>query len=30
MASAYEVMQAEGINCLVVCNKKDVIGILKK
>lgn len=30
MALAYEVMQNQGINCLVVCNKKEVVGILKK
>ncbi|MEJ2912972.1 KpsF/GutQ family sugar-phosphate isomerase [Pseudoalteromonas sp. C12FD-1] len=30
MVTAYELMQAKKINCLVVCNNKQVVGILKK
>jgi arabinose-5-phosphate isomerase len=30
MVAAYELMQTKKINCLVVCNNKQVVGILKK
>lgn len=30
MTVAYELMQTKNINCLVVCDKKQVIGVLKK
>lgn len=30
MVAAYELMQTKKINCLVVCNNKKVVGILKK
>ena len=30
MAIAYEVMQDKGINCLIVCDGKEVVGVLKK
>lgn len=30
MAIAFEVMQDKGINCLIVCDGKEVVGVLKK